>query len=332
MKTLLLGSTGMIGANILKQLLEAGQKPDLLVRNEDRARKVLTEMGLDLSGCTLHIGDVTDPASLQEAMQGVELLYHAAGLPEQWFADPRIFDRVNHQGTRNVLEAAKAASVRRVVYTSTIDVFQADPGQKYDESVLDPELRGTYYERSKQKADEAAVQALKQGMDIVFTHPSGLYGPGPITSPGSNNFIADLINGKVPMLLPGGFPIVFSEDCARGHILAAEKASAGSRYILSDSYFSLKDLAAEVKTLRPELKVPGIMPVWFARLFSAAGEAKARLTRRSPMLPAGQLYFLLWQAIPVADRAKSDLGWQVTRTRKGLEKTIAFLKKNGKIR
>ena len=50
------------------------------------------------------------------------------------------------------------------------------------------------------------------------------------------------------------------------------------------------------------------------------------------MLPAGQLYFLLWQAIPVADRAKSDLGWQVTRTRKGLEKTIAFLKKNGKIR
>ncbi|MCB1138939.1 MAG: NAD-dependent epimerase/dehydratase family protein [Leptospiraceae bacterium] len=332
MKTLILGSTGMIGANILKQLLETGQKPDLLVRNEQKARKVLTEMGLDLTGCALHTGDVTDPASLKKAMQGMELVYHAAGLPEQWFADPDIFDRVNHQGTRNVLEAARQTSVRRLVYTSTIDVFKANAGEEYTEAVLDPKPRGTHYERSKQKADEAAVEALNNGLDIVFTHPSGLYGPGPLTSPGSNDFIADLINGKVPMLLPGGFPIVFSEDCARGHILAAEKAASGARFILSDRYFSLKDLAEAVKTLRPELKVPGIMPVWFARLFSAAGEVKARLTKRSPMLPAGQLYFLLWQAIPLAERANTQLGWQVTPTEEGLEKTIAFLRMNGKIR
>ncbi|HBS04178.1 MAG TPA: NAD-dependent dehydratase [Leptospiraceae bacterium] len=332
MKTLILGPTGMIGANIMQQLALQGHRARLLARNPQKARSVVKELNLDENLLEIYQGDITDSESLVKSMQGMELVYHAAGLPEQWFADPDIFQRVNHQGTINVMEAARKAGVSRVVYTSTIDVFQGKTGERYDESILDPAPKGTYYERSKQDADKAAVEALKQGLDVVFTHPAGLYGPGPTGSPGTNNFIADLINGKIPMLLPGGFPLVYSEDCAKAHIRAAESAPTGARYILSDDYYSLKDLAGKIKEIVPELKIPAVMPLWFAKLFSASGELKAKLIKRAPMLPAGQLHFLLWQAIPDASRARRELDWKVTPTLEGLKKTIGYLTANRMIK
>ena len=330
MKTLILGSTGMIGANIVRQS-ETEEKIRLLVRSPKKGQSVLREQSLDPKNFEILTGDITDYHSLLAAMQGIELVYHAAGLPEQWFPDPGIFQKVNHQGTVNVMKAAMEAGVSRVVYTSTIDVFQGKIGQLYDESILDPAPKGTFYERSKQDADRAAVEALKDGLDVVFTHPAGLYGPGPSGSPGANNFISDLINGKIPMLLPGGFPLVYSEDCASAHIKAARSAPTGARYILSDDYYSLKDLAMMVKDLVQSVKVPRVMPLWFAKLFSASGELKAKILKSAPMLPAGQLHFLLWQAIPDSSRARRELDWKVTGTANGIQKTIDFLKNRGMI-
>jgi nucleoside-diphosphate-sugar epimerase len=144
-------------------------------------------------------------------------------------------------------------------------------------------------------------------------------------SPGTNDLIRDLILGKVPMLLPGGFPVVFARDCALGHILAAEKAKSGDRFILSDSYFSLLDFAKLVSLVYPLKKIPSVMPLWLAKLFSASGELKAKVFHSAPMLPAGQLHFLQWQAIPVAQKAIRDLGWKVTDTKEGIQQTIEFL-------
>lgn len=323
MSVLVTGATGMIGASLVQQLLERGESVRALVRSPDRARSMLP------GNCQLFAGDVTQPATLAAAVQDCSTIYHAAGLPEQWFANPEIFQTVNVAGTQNVLEAARQAGVRRVVYTSTIDVFKAAPGESYDESVLDDAPKGTYYERSKQDADRVAVQYLERGLDIVFLHPAGLYGPGPDTSPGTNHFIRDLIRGKIPMLLPGGFPLVYSADCARGHILAADQARAGDRFILSESYQSLLELAERIAAIASVKKIPPLMPLWFARLFSAAGELAAQVTKKPPLLPRGQLTFLLWQARPNSARAQRTLGWRPVGIDQGLRQTIEFLRSSG---
>lgn len=323
MSVLVTGATGMIGASLVQQLLERGESVRALVRSPDRARALLP------ADCKLFVGDVTNPASLDAAMKDCRSVYHAAGLPEQWFANPEIFQTVNVGGTRNVLEAARRAGVSRVVYTSTIDVFKAAPGESYDESTLDDAPKGTYYERSKQDADRIAVQYLERGLDIVFLHPAGLYGPGPDSSPGTNHFIRDLILGKIPMLLPGGFPLVYSADCARGHILAADQARAGDRFILSESYQSLVELAQRIAAIAPVKKIPPVMPLWFARLFSAGGELTAQLTKKPPLLPRGQLTFLLWQARPDSARAQRTLGWKPLAIDEGLRQTIDFLRSSG---
>ena len=154
MKILVTGATGMVGAAIVNRLVEQHEVHSP-VRNENRARSILPP-------CRLLPGDVTDPSGLEAAVHGCEIVFHAAGLPEQWLKDVSIFEKLNVQRTHNVLEAAKKAGVRRVVYTSPIDVFQADPHQSYDESIIDAVPEGTHYERSQKKADRLAVSHLEK--------------------------------------------------------------------------------------------------------------------------------------------------------------------------
>jgi len=324
-KTLVTGGTGLIGWNLIRQLLEKGRKVRALVRSMEKALKLLPPE------VEMVPGDVRDRESLLLASRDCDVMYHAAGFPEQWMKDPAIFRQINVEGTRNALFAAKQNRIRRFVYTSTIDIFLAGKGETYTEDFIDPKPKGTYYERSKQEADRLAVQALDEGMDIVFLHPSGVYGPGPTDSPGTNQFIADLARGKVPMLLPGGFPVVFAGDAAAGHILAEEKAKCGSRFILSENYYSLSESARIIASELGLKKIPPVMPLWTAKIVSILTEGFARLTGIPPLLPAGQLHFLQWEARPDAKKARLELGWESVDFSAGVAKTIEFLKSAGKI-
>jgi dihydroflavonol-4-reductase len=313
--TLVTGATGLVGHNIAAELLRRGRAVRCLVRDVERARAAVPD------GVELMAGDVTDADSVRRAIAGCAVVYHAAGLPEQWLPDPATFDRVNRGGTESVGEAALAAGVERFVYTSTIDVFGGADGERFDETMLDPEPKGTHYERSKQAADRWVAAAVERGLPAVFLHPAAVYGPGPAASPGTNQFLFDLQRGKVPALLPGGMPIVFSRDVGLGHVLA-EGAPVGARYILAERYHTMHEIAAAVRDACGS-KVPRTLPRWLARTVSASGEALARLTRRPPLLPRGQLHFVLWGAHPSSDRAQKELGWHPTPLAPGLAATLA---------
>ncbi|HEU5058409.1 MAG TPA: NAD-dependent epimerase/dehydratase family protein [Kofleriaceae bacterium] len=313
--TLVTGATGLVGHHIAAELLRRGRAVRCLVRDLERARAVVPD------GAELARGDVTDQDSVRAAMAGCAVVYHAAGLPEQWLRDVSTFDRVNRGGTEVVGEAALAAGVDRFVFTSTIDVFRGGPGERYDESMLDPDPKGTHYERSKQAADRWVAAAVERGLPAVFLHPAAVYGPGPAASPGTNQFLLDLSRGKVPALLPGGMPLVFAPDVGLGHVLA-ERSPVGARYILADRYYTMQDIAALVRHACGS-KIPRTLPRWLARVVSAIGEMLARLTRRPPLLPRGQLHFLLWGAQPSSDHAQKDLGWHPTPLAQGLAALLA---------
>src|SRR5262249_14448865 len=148
----------------------------------------------------------------------------------------------------------------------------------------------TAYERSKQEADRYVTELLAAGFPAVFLHPSAVYGPVPAASPGLNQFVADLARGKIPMLLPGGMPVVYAADVAVGHVLP-ETQPPGSRFILSESYWTLAGLA-QVVAERTGAKVPRVMPGLAAHAVAAVGEAVASVIKRPPLIPHGQLLFL----------------------------------------
>jgi dihydroflavonol-4-reductase len=324
-KVLLTGATGLLGNAIARALVADGRAVRALVRSPDKAATVVPR------GCELVPGDVTDAESLAVAFRGCSVIYHAAGLPEQWLAAESTFDRVNTGGTRNLVRAALAGGVERFVYTSTIDTFLFPAaGLTFDETEIDPAPKATAYERSKQTADRLVTDALSEGLPAVFLHPSGIYGPGPATSPGTNQLIADLVRGKVPMLLPGGIPVVHCDDAARGHLAAERDAEIGARYILSESYHSLLDVARSVSAITRTSKVPPVMPLAVARVVAEVGERVARWTQRAPLLPRGQLTFLQYEARPVSHKAERELGWVPRPFAQGLAETIDFLRGAGR--
>jgi dihydroflavonol-4-reductase len=275
---LITGATGQVGNAIARRLAGDGVEVRALVRSPERAR-VLP------AGVQPVFGDVTDPPSLQAALDGAATVYHSAGIPEQWRRDAGEFARVNVDGTRNVVEAALAAGVQRFVYTSTDDVLVPGPGVTYDESVINPNPGETPYQRSKQEADRIVTAALDRGLPAVFLHPAGLYGPAPFLVKGLNDLLIQLAKRKTPALLPGGMAVAYSEDVADGHVRAAAQAPVGARYLLAESFQSLTDIARAVAASEPRAKVPRVMPLPVARIVSTVGERVSQLTGRPPMIP-----------------------------------------------
>ena len=322
MTVLITGATGQVGNAIARRLADDGVEVRALVRSPERAN-VLP------AGVEAVFGDVTEAPSLRTALDGCATVYHAAGIPEQWRRDVDEFTRVNVDGTRNVVEAALATGVERFVYTSTDDVLVGAPGALFDESVVNPNPGPTPYQRSKQEADRIVVAGLDRGLPAVFLHPSGLYGPAPFLVKGLNDLLMQLAKRKTPALLPGAMAVAYSEDVADGHVRAAAQAEVGARYLLSESYQSLTDIARAVAAVEPGAKVPRVMPLPVARAVSVAGERVARVTGRPPMIPRSVLQFLVRGSRASGERARTELGWTPTPFATGVERTLAYFRQRG---
>ncbi|HEX8053357.1 MAG TPA: NAD-dependent epimerase/dehydratase family protein [Thermoleophilaceae bacterium] len=318
-RALVTGATGKVGGAVARALLARGDSVQALVRSPERAARLLP------AEVELVRGDVTDARSVEAAVAGCSLVFNAMGLPEQWTADPDVFDRVNARGTETVVRAARAAGVARVVHTSTIDVFHAGRGERFDESRVADYPKGTIYERSKQRAEELAL-AARDGMELVICNPAGVYGPTPASSVSiDDDLFAPLVAGALPALPPGGLGLCFDAGVAEGHLLAAERGRDGERYILCDRHVTLRSLAREVVGVARRGRVPPTLPAPVARAMAEAGEALARTAGVSPLLARGQLHFFRWNAAPDSTKAQEELGWEPTALEDGLKAAVAAL-------
>ncbi len=123
MKFLVTGATGKIGNAVAKRLADRGDEVVALVATGQRPAS------RSRPGSSWLKGTSPTPDSVRRAVDGAEGVFNCMGLFEQWFADPDIFERVNADGARNVIAAARDAGVRRAVHTSTFDVFHAETGR-----------------------------------------------------------------------------------------------------------------------------------------------------------------------------------------------------------
>ena len=312
-RVLVTGATGKVGHAVARALLERGDEVRALVRDPAAAIP---------GGAEPVRGDVRDSESLVEAVRGCELVFNAMGLPEQWLPDERTFREVNALGSENVARAARAAGVRRLVHTSTIDVFHAERGAHFDESELATYPKGTAYERSKQEAERLVLAAVG-GMDVVMVNPAGVYGPGPSGSASlEEDFFRPLVRGRLPAVPPGGMGVCFTEGVAAGHLLAAERGRPGERYILCDRHVTMRELADTVVRVAGRGRVPLSVRPGVAHAMAVAGEFLSRAIKRPPLLPTGQLHFMLWDAAPDSSRAQEELGWEPTPLDEGVRRTL----------
>jgi len=312
------GATGKVGGAVARAALAAGHDVRALVRDVSRAGRVLPT-DVELVG-----GDASQPAALAAACADRELVFNAMGIPEQWLADPALFDQVNVQGSVQLTRAAAAAGVRRLVHTSTVDVFHAPRGGAFDETNLAVADKGTHYERSKQRA-ERAIGAAAGPVEVVFVNPATVYGLGPTGYASmETQMFRPVLRGRLPAVPTGGFGVVFTEGMALGHLLAAEHGRPGERYILCDEHATVARLTRTVVEVSGRGRVPAVtLPGPVLAAMAAVGEAVARVTRRPPPIARCQLQYLLWNATPDSSKAQKELGWQPTPLADGIRRTIA---------
>ncbi len=324
MKALVTGSTGLVGGWVARKLLERGHAVRALVRDATRLPGPLAGQ------VEVVTGDVTDAASVFAAAKGVDWVFHAAGVPEQAVRDEGLFERVNHHGTVHVLDAARKAGVRRVIYTSTMDVFAAAPGAVLSEGPVDPRPRPTAYERSKQHAELAARAAAAQGLDVVFLNPAAIYGPSSAPTMLTAT-LQQLLRGEVPLLPPGGMSVVYVEGLADAHLAAAERGVAGQGYLVADAHLSPRGLAEVVAAQVPGVRVPPEGPAWLMRLIAALTTPVLLRLGKAPLLDPGQLVWLLNDTRVDASLAKTHLGFVPTPLEEGVRRTVAALDAMGRV-
>jgi nucleoside-diphosphate-sugar epimerase len=265
---------------------------------------------------------VTEPATVRAAAEGCELVFNAMGIPEQWVADEGVFERVNARGAETVVRAAREAGARRVVHTSTIDVFEADGDGRIDETRVSSRPKDTAYERSKQLAEEL-VLAARGDMDVVLVNPSAVYGPGPGSVSLDEQLFEPVARGILPVLTPGGMGVVHADGVAAGQLLAAERGRDGERYILCDRHVTLRSLARTVVRVAGRGRVPPVLPVPVAKAVAALGDTLAARFGITPLISRGQLEFLLWNAAPDSTKAQEELGWEPTPLEDGIRASLA---------
>ncbi|MCH7651344.1 MAG: NAD-dependent epimerase/dehydratase family protein [Nitrospinae bacterium] len=328
MKTLVTGTTGFLGAALLRELIADGRDVRVLVRpGADRSNIE----GLDAEVVT---GDLRDRDSLAAALQGCEVLYHAAAYYSLWSRDKRTMYDINVQGTRNILEAALTENVRKVVYTSTVGCIGLWPdGRPADEQTpLDPAILCNDYKLSKYQAEQAALEFAGRGLPVVVVNPSAPVGPWDIKPTPTGKLILDFINGKMPAYLDTGLNLIDVRDCARGHLLAEQKGNVGERYILGNRNLSLHEilLALEKITGIPAPRIK--MPYWVAYAAGWICETISDvITHQPPAVPLGGVKMAKHKMYFDPSKAVRELGLPQNSVVGALEDAVQWMKEHGMV-
>lgn len=327
MRTLVTGATGFIGSAVVRQLLHAGHDVRALVRPGSNRR--------NLDGLPVDIvpGDLMDTSSLSHALKGCAVLFHVAADYRLWVPRPDAMYATNVGGTRNVMLAALAAGVERVIYTSSV----ATLGHKIDGSPADettPSHRDgkvIHYKRSKFLAEEEVRRLFRErGLPAVIVNPSTPVGPRDIKPTPTGRVIVEAASGRMPAYVDTGLNLVHVDDVAAGHLLALERGKTGERYILGAKNMTLKNILDEISRITgrpaPRVRLPHDLVLPFAVL----SEGWARLSRgKEPRATVDGVRMARRRMFFSSEKAKFELGFHPRPVGEGLRDAVEWFRSNG---
>jgi len=262
---LVTGASGFLGWHVTRVAIERGCAVRALVRPGSRVEALPVETVT---------GDLRDPASLERAASGCGIVFHVAGDYRLWARNPRELYDSNVEGTRNVLEAARAAGVERVVYTSTVGAIGIPREGLGDEAtpVSLADMTGDY-KRSKFLAEQVALEFARAGSDIVIVNPTAPMGDHDFKPTPTGQIVLDFLNGALPAYIDTGLNVVDARDAAEGHWLACQRGRRGERYILGSENLTLAEILCRLAAIShrksPRVRLPYFL-AWCAGAYSTA--------------------------------------------------------------
>jgi nucleoside-diphosphate-sugar epimerase len=336
-KVLVTGATGFIGTRLVQALVERGNRVRALSRRADPQPPpgFDWEHGGPLAHPNVELvrGDITDPESLRQAVEGCRYVFHLAAYAKNWAPDPKTYHRMNVEGMQNVFEAAEREAVERIVWTSTcVTLGPSRPGEVGDEQTPRTTDRFlTEYEETKAIAEQHAIERARDGLPVVIVNPTRVYGPGQLTEGNSVTLLIDQYDrGKAPILLNRGVNVgnwVLVDDVAEGHILAMEKGRIGERYLLGGENASLKELLDTVDRVsgKRHFRMPVFPPG--ALTFAWLQKKRAEWLGIYPQITPGWVRTFLVEWAQSSDKAEKELGYRRTPLEEGVRMTYEWLQR-----
>jgi dihydroflavonol-4-reductase len=318
-RVLVTGGSGFIGRQLVSALVARGQQPRVLD----------LRCCSDTSGAVQYVkGSVLDPKIVDEALSGVDLVYHLAGHPGMWVPDKDNFHDVNCRGTEIVVAAARKRGVSRFVHCSTESIlFGSSPanGAASTDPLTADDMPGPYT-RSKKLAEQVAMQAAASGFPLVICSPTMPIGPHDhnLTPPAA--MLRYFLSRRVHFYVDFVVNLVDVRDVAEGLILAMESGQVGHRYVLGGEPIAMRKLLEQVSVIsgRKNLLVP--IPGRVAELATAALEIVAdHITHSPPSGTAEGVRIALRSVALSSEKARRELGYAPRSVEPALRETIAQL-------
>jgi len=318
-KLLVTGGTGFLGSTLVPLLREAGHDVRVLVRSD-----------APFPGAESVKGDVRDPESIHRALDGVEGLYHLAGLVSRDPADARRMYELHVEGTRHLLEAAARAKLKRIVLASSSGTIGVSRFRRVateeDDYPIETVGKWPYY-LSKIYEEKIAIELSRRGLPVVILNPSLLLGPGDGRMSSTQDIFRFLM-GRIPVMPRGGISFVDVRDAARVFLAALTQGNVGERHLIGAANWEFTEFFGRLGRIAhrppPLLRMPSPLKVAAARWL----ERWARDRGREPELPAsdvemGECWFFI-------DSTKSErlLGFRPRDPVETLSDTVRYVQRH----
>lgn len=324
MKILVTGGTGFVGSWLVKRLVQDGHQ----VRVLHRQGSSLDELtGVDFESA---FGDVTNVDSVITACKGVDSVFHLAGVVGYSQAMRAQMEKVNVEGTENVIIACRKSDVRRLLHMSSVVAIGASikPNMLSENS---PYTLGAlnlgYFETKRDAEEKVRLATRKKELDAVIVNPSTVYGPGDAKK-GSRKVQIKVAQGRFPFYPSGGQSIVSIHDVIDGMLKAWQKGRTGERYILSGENLYIRDVFRKIAA-RGGVKPPRIyLPKSVALMLGRVGDRMEKLGKKTPINLENAWVSSLFHWFD-SSKAKIELGFNPRSADEALNESVDWMKENG---
>ncbi len=317
------GATGHVGTALVTALVEHGYSVRALIHT--------SRIGLSDLPVETVPGDVSDQASLERAFRGAEVVFHAAARISIRRVDAELVNKVNVEGTRNVIAACRAAGVKRLIHFSSIEAFSPRPLDQVLDEDRAPEdgTTGSPYALSKSRAEAEARRAAADGMDVVILNPTAVVGPHDYRPSLMGRAFLAFASGSIPMLIDGGYDWVDVRDVAEAAISAAERAPRGGRYLIGGKWASMGEFIRLVSELSGRKPPRFTCPFFIAQATAPLTTGFSVLFGKEPLFTGYALAALKGNRNISHERAARDLGYRPRELAETVRDTWRFFVDKG---
>lgn len=326
---LVTGAAGYLGNTLVRRLLELERNIRVLV--------LPGEINLPEGALEICYGDVRKPESMMEFFHNPQernlIVIHTAGIVSIASKFQQNVYDVNVTGTKNVVALCEKANVKKLVYTSSVHAITEKPkGETISESeTFNPDDVVGLYAKTKAEATKIVLEAAGRGLNASVVHPSGMSGPFDNGKGYLTTLVIDYCKGRLTAAINGGYDFVDVRDVAEGIISCCEKGKRGESYILSNKYFTIKELLFLLHEITGKKEVKIILPLWFINIVAPIAELYYKILRQPPLFTPYSIYTINSNSLFSHEKATRDLGYTTRPMAVTLRDTVNWLKSNNRL-